>query len=86
MPSLFCGEDSGPAIARQRIAHRKMSFAATLSSALFSAQMNTALSSSSPGLIPVIHLLRKNFTKIDRYAGLRRAEGASAPQAGQARV
>jgi hypothetical protein len=39
------------------------------------------------GLDPAIHPLRKTiFMKMDGYAGLRRAEGASAPQAGQARV
>jgi hypothetical protein len=39
------------------------------------------------GLDPAIHLFRKSsFAKIDGYAGLRLAEGASAPQAGQARV
>ncbi|HEV7602167.1 MAG TPA: hypothetical protein VGO49_18160 [Bradyrhizobium sp.] len=38
------------------------------------------------GLDPAIHLLRKILAKIDGCAGLRLAEGASAPQAGQARA
>jgi hypothetical protein len=36
------------------------------------------------GLDPAIHPLRKTLSKRDGYAGLRLAEGASAPQAGQA--
>jgi hypothetical protein len=34
---------------------------------------------------PAIHPLRKTLAKVDGYAGLRRAEGASAPQAGHPR-
>ena len=36
------------------------------------------------GLDPAIHLLRKTLARMDGYAGLRLAEGASAPQAGRA--
>jgi hypothetical protein len=40
----------------------------------------------SRGLDPAIHLLWKTLAKMDGCAGLRLAEGASAPQAGQARA
>jgi hypothetical protein len=55
-------------MARQRIAHCAMMFGATISSALFGARMGSGSLLAITGLDPVIHL-RKNFTKIDGYAG-----------------